>query len=65
MSLPGKNSPNTGIASVNNLGSYEMVIEESNEPFHLALKPAFDMVWNAFGLVRSLNYDEAGNRVTG
>ena len=43
----------------------EVVIEESDEPLHLALKPAFDMVWNAFGLVRSLNYDETGNRVAG
>ena len=39
----------------------EVVIEEGNEPLHLALRPAFDMVWNAFGFVRSLNYDEAGN----
>lgn len=43
----------------------EVVIEEGNEPWHLALKPAFDMVWNAFGLVRSLNYDESGNWVAG
>jgi hypothetical protein len=25
------------------------------------MRPAFDMVWNAFGLERSFNYDEAGN----
>ena len=43
----------------------EVVIEESNEPLHLALKPAFDMVWNAFGVVRSPNYDETGNWVGG
>ena len=43
----------------------EVVIEERNEPLHLALKPAFDMVWNAFGLVRSPNYDETGNWVAG
>lgn len=43
----------------------EVVIEERNEPLHLALKPAFDMVWNAFGLARSLNYDETGNWVAG
>ena len=43
----------------------EVVIEESKEPLHLALKPAFDMVWNAFGFVKSLNYDEEGNRVAG
>ena len=43
----------------------EVVIEERNRPLHLALRPAFDMVWNAFGLVRSLNYDEKGNWVAG
>lgn len=34
-----------------------------DKPLHLALKPAFDMVWNAFGVVRSWNYDETGNWV--
>lgn len=43
----------------------EVVVEESNGPLDIALKPAFDMVWNAFGLVGSLNYDETGNRVAG
>lgn len=43
----------------------EVVIEGSNEPVHLVLKPAFDMVWNAFGLARSLNYDERGEWVAG
>ena len=43
----------------------EVVVEESNGPLDMALKPAFDMVWNAFGLVGSLNYDETGNRVAG
>jgi len=26
-----------------------------------AMRPAFDMVWNAFGLKRSFNYDKDGN----
>ena len=43
----------------------EVVIEENNEQLHPALKPAFDMMWNAFGLARSLNYDEMGNWVAG
>ena len=43
----------------------EVVVEESNGPLDMVLKPAFDMVWNAFGLVGSLNYDESGNWVAG
>ena len=43
----------------------EVVVEENNEPLHVALKPAFDMVWNAFGVISSPNYDEGGNRVAG
>ena len=39
----------------------EVVIDDRNvEPIKV-LKPAFDMVWNAFGFARSLNYDEQGN----
>lgn len=41
----------------------EVVIEERNVSLDVALKSAFDVVWNAFGFVQSLNYDEAGNRV--
>ena len=26
------------------------------------LKPCFDVVWNAFGFSRSLNYDDSGRR---
>jgi hypothetical protein len=28
-----------------------------------ALRPAFDVVWNAFGLGQSVNYDADGNWV--
>ena len=41
----------------------EVVVEDSGEEPYGVLRPAFDMVWNAFGLARSLNYDEDGSRV--
>ena len=41
----------------------EVVLENSEfEPAHV-MRPLFDMVWNAFGLQQSVNYDEAGNWV--
>ena len=30
---------------------------------HQLLRPVFDMVWNAFGFIRSLNYDDQGHWV--
>ena len=39
----------------------EVVIEERDAQPEKALKPLFDMVWNAFGFSGSANYDEAGN----
>ena len=41
----------------------EVVMEDrAVDPFRV-LKPTFDMVWNAFGLIGSRNYDEQGNHV--
>ena len=40
----------------------EIVIEDQRARPENALRPLFDMVWNAFGFSRSLNYDENGNR---
>ena len=39
----------------------EAVIEEISEDPKKVLRPVFDMIWNAFGYERSLNYDENGN----
>ena len=39
----------------------EIAIEERRVQPEKALRPLFDMVWNAFGFSRSLNYDEHGN----
>ena len=38
----------------------EVVIEDRDVQPAGVLRPAFDRVWNAFGFVRSLNYDEMG-----
>lgn len=41
----------------------EVVLENAEfEPAHV-MRPLFDMVWNAFGLQQSVNYDKAGNWV--
>ena len=37
-----------------------MIDDRNDEPFKV-LRPAFDFVWNAFGLIGSLNYDDQGN----
>lgn len=34
-----------------------------DEPVEATLRPVFDMVWNAFGYLRSFNYDEDGRWV--
>ena len=39
----------------------EVVIEEPDAQPERALRPLFDMVWNAFGFSRSGNYDQDGN----
>lgn len=39
----------------------EIVLETIDNPPHTILRPAFDMIWNAFGALRSLNYDQSGN----
>ena len=39
----------------------EVVVEDLGTDPGRLLRPAFDVVWNAFGLRRSLNYDEQGN----
>ena len=39
----------------------EIIIEERKAQPEKALRPLFDMVWNAFGFSRSFNYDEQGN----
>ena len=39
----------------------EIVIEDLNQSTAKLFRPAFDLVWNASGLPRSLNFDEQGN----
>ena len=39
----------------------EVVMVERDEQPHRVMKPAFDMVWNAFGFLGSQNYDDDGN----
>jgi hypothetical protein len=39
----------------------ECVIESDTPDLPRAMKPAFDMVWNAFGYARSDKYDQNGN----
>ncbi len=39
----------------------EVVMEDFGADPGRLLRPAFDVVWNAFGLLRSLNYDDQGN----
>jgi len=39
----------------------EFTIESAQQASAIALKPAFDAVWNACGLERSYNYDENGD----
>ncbi len=39
----------------------EVVMEDFGDDPGRLLRPAFDVVWNAFGLLRSLNYDDQGN----
>lgn len=43
-----------------NLVLPETVVEDLSTPAPTVLRPTFDMVWNACGLPRSLNYDETG-----
>ncbi|MGH8147919.1 MAG: AlbA family DNA-binding domain-containing protein [Gammaproteobacteria bacterium] len=38
----------------------EIMLDEWPSNVATALRPAFDMVWNAFGYERSLNYDQGG-----
>ena len=39
----------------------EVVIQNRDDKPEHVLRPLFDMVWNAFGLVQSLNFDEQNN----
>ena len=39
----------------------EIMIEDQNAKPECALRPLFDRVWNAFGQLRSFNYDGEGN----
>ncbi len=39
----------------------ELVVESFDIDPHSLLRPLFDLVWNAFGLARSFNYDAHGN----
>ena len=41
----------------------EVVIQSREDPPHQVLRPAFDMVWNAFGFAASSNYDDQGKWV--
>ena len=40
-----------------------VVIQARGQKTEQVLRPVFDMVWNAFGFVRSFNYDNENNRV--
>jgi hypothetical protein len=42
----------------------EVVIEQYGAETASLLRPVFDIVWNAFGLPRSLNYDDKGNWIS-
>ena len=39
----------------------EVVVQNRDDKPEQVLRPLFDMVWNAFGLVQSLNFDEEHN----
>ncbi len=41
----------------------EIVVEDFGVNPGRAFRPAFDVVWNAFGLGQSVNYDADGNWV--
>ncbi len=41
----------------------DVVIESRTDPPHQVLRPAFDMVWNAFGFAESSNYNDQGEWV--
>jgi hypothetical protein len=41
----------------------EILIESETADLPRAFKPVFDMVWNAFGHLKSGNYDAAGKWV--
>jgi len=41
----------------------EVVVDDYGKEPAKVLKPLFDMVWNAWGYPRSLNYDEQDNWV--
>lgn len=41
----------------------EVVIQKSDEDYEAVLKPIFDILWNASGYPRSLNYDDQGKRI--
>lgn len=42
----------------------EMAVDDWSADPATVMRPAFDMVWNAFGLERSFNYDENGHWTT-
>lgn len=39
------------------------VLLRGEDPPETALRPVFDLIWQAAGLLRSFNYDESGNRL--
>jgi hypothetical protein len=39
----------------------EVVVDDLSAEAMVVLRPLFDMVWNAYGFGRSLNYDQNGN----
>ncbi len=41
----------------------KVVIQDRGDKPEQVLRPVFEMVWNAFGFVRSFNYDNEENRV--
>ena len=41
----------------------EVVVQDRDEKPDQLLRPVFDMVWNAFGFMRSFNYDDQNNWV--
>jgi hypothetical protein len=41
---------------------HEVILEDPSVPSYLLLRPVLDMMWQAFGFTRSLNYNDDGSR---
>lgn len=47
--------------TVNDLLLPEIIINENSDSIEQKFRPVFDMIWNAAGVSRSLNFDENNN----